>query len=166
MDKYDEKVHNFSINDFQDDFTLLVVDFQYFLKRYYIKECEINDKFIYVFRNNESNKDIFCNLNELNHNELNDNDLNHNDSNHNESNHNESSHKESNHNEPNHNELNHNEILMIKNVLNNFNNKNIFNHIIKDEIKASNELINKKIEDMNNFNEIINKKIRDGVNEK
>ena len=92
----------------------------------------------------------------MNHNELNDNDLNHNESNHN----------ESNHNEPNHNELNHNEILMIKNVLNNFNNKNIFNQLIKDEIKASNELINKKIEDMDNFNETINKKIRDGVNEK
>ena len=35
---------------------------------------------------------------------------------------------------------------------------NISNKISQDEIKASNKLINKKLEDMNKFNEVIDKK--------
>ena len=55
LEEYDEKLNNiFSQSVFEDDFILLATDVGYFLKKYYIKESEINDKFLYVFKNNET----------------------------------------------------------------------------------------------------------------
>ena len=50
LEEYDKKLdHNFSDSNFIDDFILLATDFNYFLKKYYINESKINDKFFYVF---------------------------------------------------------------------------------------------------------------------
>ena len=48
LDEYDDKLDNiFSQSVFEDDFIQLPTDFEYFLKKYCIKESEINDRFIF-----------------------------------------------------------------------------------------------------------------------
>ena len=63
LEEYNERLENiFSPSVFKDDFISLATDFAYFLKKYYIKESEINYKFLYVFKNNEAIEEFLCNF--------------------------------------------------------------------------------------------------------